>query len=588
MYIVKRIRTVVFHSFVRCKTSSVWPVAFTDDKWKGSTDLKPSVDQQLAFRLAMGTKYLFISGPAGTGKSHVLNRIYQHFTGLGKKVLVTASTGSAAQNMNGRTFQHTFGFHGTRVSRLLRMVDVLILDEVSILSAAILAAFDKTARDVRRCDEPFGGIHMLLCGDFLQLPNVSSADAPIFESALFIDNFALFALRTNHRIFTEYATFRQALEKLRLGIVSKTLVSILRENAGRPSEASEKAVHLFPKCIDALRKNTVELAQLGGQAVRFPPVNTGLQLGSEWTKSVVFSVPNNNCSKVQSSAQVRAVIVKRLALQWPVRCATEDVLVLRKLGTQNATYFCHVHTKGDGKLRFTSEKIRQQMFDFLRKSVAEMGAEVRSDAMPMVHECVAASITLPEREDAYDLNLCVGARVMLTKNLTENLVNGALGTVETFVPAADGGYRVSSSHIYKHVPAYEEALRKSDAGMPLLPVVRFDNGQTAQIPPIEERLGESSESAFYFYGVLRIPLALGYAFTIHKVQGLTLSGPVVVELENIFRAPHLAYVALSRVRSPKQLIVRGFDKIQVFTCKKAMSFEKRLEQETDDLIEKHA
>ena len=69
------------------------------------------------------------------------------------------------------------------------------------------------------------------------------------------------------------------------------------------------------------------------------------------------------------------------------------------------------------------------------------------------------------------------------------------------------------------------------------------------------------------------------------MQGLTLTGPVVVDFRNGFVQPHLVYVALSRVRSPEQLTVRGLKKASVIVCPKSMEFEAYLQKKSAEILE---
>lgn len=127
-----------------------------------------------------------ITGAAGTGKSFLLKMIKDHFP----NIHVTASTGVAAVNVGGVTIHSWAGIGkgalpaseivkfiysgpGTKIRRQIRKAKILAIDEISMISASVLNLLDQVFKDVRQNDLTFGGIQMVLIGDFFQLPPVS-------------------------------------------------------------------------------------------------------------------------------------------------------------------------------------------------------------------------------------------------------------------------------------------------------------------------------------------------------------------------------------------------------------------------------
>ncbi len=131
-------------------------------------------------------KSVFLTGPAGSGKTYVLNRFVRYARSEGKKVAVTASTGLAATHLGGNTI-HSWSGIGIHDEIKKHMVadmsksrrdqiisaDVLVIDEVSMLHDYRLDMVDEICRRVRQDDKPFGGLQVILCGDFFQLPPVN-------------------------------------------------------------------------------------------------------------------------------------------------------------------------------------------------------------------------------------------------------------------------------------------------------------------------------------------------------------------------------------------------------------------------------
>ena len=156
----------------------------------GNTHLSPG--QQRVFELAvLQRKNVFFTGAAGSGKSFVLKRMLveiERAHGLYGRVYCVAPTGLAAWNLGGTTI-HSFAGIRDSNSTLDDMLDAvyendhavfrwqhcqtLILDEVSMVDSIFLEKLDRIARTVRNCDDvPFGGIQLIVTGDFFQLPPV--------------------------------------------------------------------------------------------------------------------------------------------------------------------------------------------------------------------------------------------------------------------------------------------------------------------------------------------------------------------------------------------------------------------------------
>ncbi|CAI2192707.1 4478_t:CDS:2 [Funneliformis geosporum] len=148
-------------------------------------------EQKNVFCLAVKEKVnLFFTGAAGTGKSFLLKKLITALkSAYGEKsVAVTALTGIAANNINGRTL-HSFAGIGLgseplpelvkriqdskRDQKRWQEVKVLIIDEISMLDGDLLDSLEFIARIVRNNQQPFGGLQLIFTGDFFQLPPVS-------------------------------------------------------------------------------------------------------------------------------------------------------------------------------------------------------------------------------------------------------------------------------------------------------------------------------------------------------------------------------------------------------------------------------
>jgi ATP-dependent DNA helicase PIF1 len=131
--------------------------------------------------LADRTPVVLVIGRAGTGKSHFIRTLVEENPGYPQALL--APTGLAAMNIGGQTVHSFFGFPPRPLigatekpnwffTRTARAMSRIIVDEVSMLRADVLDAMDQHLKVARKSSRPFGGVQMLLVGDFYQLPPV--------------------------------------------------------------------------------------------------------------------------------------------------------------------------------------------------------------------------------------------------------------------------------------------------------------------------------------------------------------------------------------------------------------------------------
>ncbi len=135
---------------------------------------------------------VFLTGEPGSGKSHTINEYVAYLRSCGVEPAITASTGIAATHIGGMTIHSWIGIGiadhlseeqaamiaaRTKIRKRLANARVLMIDEVSMLSAATLSMVDAVCRMGRETDVPFGGLQVVLVGDFFQLPPVAAEGA---------------------------------------------------------------------------------------------------------------------------------------------------------------------------------------------------------------------------------------------------------------------------------------------------------------------------------------------------------------------------------------------------------------------------
>ena len=251
-----------------------------------------SAEQQEAAARALAGENLFITGAAGTGKSFLMRYVIQELKKSkgGEAVAVTAPTGIAAVNIGGSTIHSFSGIglgRGDPMAILARVLKsqkalvnwkqarVLILDEISMLSAELFDLLDFIGKQVRRVDRPFGGLQLILCGDFLQLPPVSRASEPYaFQAKTWagagLDEGTI-VLAQQHRQVND-SEFVSMLNELRRGICSQQTVEALdscHTHRKPPPTDGILPTQLYCTNRDVDQENEERLKQLRGDGVVF-------------------------------------------------------------------------------------------------------------------------------------------------------------------------------------------------------------------------------------------------------------------------------------------------------------------------------
>ncbi|XP_043843659.1 ATP-dependent DNA helicase PIF1 [Dromiciops gliroides] len=299
---------------------------------------KPQLSQEQAQVLsaALRGKSIFFTGSAGTGKSYLLKRILGSLPPKG--TVVTASTGVAACHIGGTTL-HAFAGIGSGKAPLAQCVALaqrpsirqswlscqrLVIDEVSMVEASLFDKLEAVARAVRQQDKPFGGIQLIICGDFLQLPPVTKNNQPpqfCFQAKSWRKCIQLTMELTEVWRQTDQ-TFISLLQAVRLGRCSDEVTQQLKATAKHKVERDGiLATRLCTHQDDVALTNERRLQQLPGQIYSYEAVDSD----PDMVRTLDSQCPVSHLLQLKLGAQV--MLVKNLAVSQGLVNGARGVVV---------------------------------------------------------------------------------------------------------------------------------------------------------------------------------------------------------------------------------------------------------------------
>ncbi|MEF3692125.1 MAG: helix-turn-helix domain-containing protein [Candidatus Moraniibacteriota bacterium] len=242
--------------------------------------------QAIALKILASGANVFLTGSAGTGKTFVINKYIRYLRERGVEPAIVAPTGIAASHIGGKTIHSFFGL-GIReniedyylrwlkkqpfLEKRFKYLKVLIIDEISMVSPELFGSMDRILRAFKENEKPFGGVQVVLSGDFFQLPPVAKGPRQIkfvWQTELWRE--------TGLRICYLQEKFRQGedelagiLDEIRSGEVSEDSMDIFRSCYKKNLAAEINITKLYTHNIDVDRINDTELQKLPGKEIVF-------------------------------------------------------------------------------------------------------------------------------------------------------------------------------------------------------------------------------------------------------------------------------------------------------------------------------
>lgn len=273
------------------------------------------MNQAEAFEILKSGQNVFLTGSAGSGKTFLLNKYIEYLKKNKVKVAITASTGIAATHLNGRTIHSWCGMgiaetmtnaqlknfvEKDQVTTRIMSARTLIIDEISMLSANRLDLLDIICKTVRQSLRPFGGLQIVLCGDFFQLPPVARNG----EDSRFVTDSDIWR-ESDIKVCYLHEQYRQAdenflrvLNDIRGNTVSTKTISILKERFNQTVRSQIEPTRLHTHNINVDSHNNLELEKLSGDSLVFEMISEGNPYLVKNLKEGYCLAPEKLCLKI--------------------------------------------------------------------------------------------------------------------------------------------------------------------------------------------------------------------------------------------------------------------------------------------------
>lgn len=262
-----------------------------------------------------------LTGAAGTGKTYVLNQFITRAKQRGQYIAVTATTGLAATHLNGTTI-HAWAGIGVHDEVTLPMIqkmakqrqdmilktEVLIIDEISMLHDFRLDMVNEILQIIRQNPAPFGGMQVILCGDFFQLPPVNRPDGRqgsfVTQSKVWQQN--VFKVCYLEEQFRQQAdrTYADILNGIRAGVLKRSQLQTLLDSSEKIIDPFIPYTRLLTVNADVDAVNLEHLADIDGEIHEYTMQTSGAK---QYVEQLTRSCLASQTLQLKQGAQVMCI-----------------------------------------------------------------------------------------------------------------------------------------------------------------------------------------------------------------------------------------------------------------------------------------
>lgn len=303
-----------------------------------------SKDQKFIYDKYISGNNLFITGPGGCGKSYIIKKIVYDAKQKGTNIAVCALTGCAAYLLDcGATTLHKWTqlglgnrsfddniryiYNNLKRRKLWASTQLLIIDEVSMMSKYMFNLLDAIGKKVHNNNKPFGGIQLIFSGDFYQLPpirnniDITTKDF-CFESDNWNNTFD-FQIHLNKVFRQDNDTFIKILYQIRKGEITKESIDILENRIQEIKGDIIKPIILTPLRNTANNINNTKLSELKTESNTYT-----------YQQYINYNNTNNNTNNNfnKAGALTKAIITKEV--DYLLKTRNIDSTIILKIGCQ--------------------------------------------------------------------------------------------------------------------------------------------------------------------------------------------------------------------------------------------------------------